>query len=86
MVLKAKKILGDAVIVKQNVDIKSLPELFITVMIELNRIIYSQVVLVIDVAFKNIYKNAYAVLTLSAASEVFGSPSTRYISFLSPHL
>lgn len=77
MVLKAKKILGDAVIVKQNVGIKSLPELFITVMIELNRIIYSQVVLVIDVAFKNIYKNAYAVLMLSAASEVFGSPSTR---------
>jgi len=28
----------------------------------------------------------YAVFMLSAASEEFGSPSTRYISFLSPHL
>lgn len=83
---KSKENTCDAVIVKQKVNIKSLPKLFITVTIELNRIIYSQVVLVIDVAFKSIYKNAYAVLMLSAASEVFGSPSTRYISFLSPHL
>lgn len=35
-VLKTKKILGDAVIVKQKVNTKSLPELFITVFIELN--------------------------------------------------
>jgi hypothetical protein len=31
-------------------------------------------------------KCSYAVFMLSAASEAFGSPSTRYISFLSPHL
>lgn len=30
--------------------------------------------------------DAYAVFMLSAASEEFGSPSTRYISFFSPHL
>lgn len=38
------------------------------------------------VSLKVYPKNSYAVLMLSAASEEFGSPSTRYISFLSPDL